>query len=35
MMNISLGVLHSMLHRAKKWIKNTYGAEYEEMKGKE
>ncbi len=35
MMNISLGVLHSMLHRAKKWIKNTYGAEYEEMERKE
>lgn len=31
MMGIRLGVLHSLLHRAKKWIKKTYGAEYEEM----
>ena len=34
-MGIRLAVLHSILHRAKKWIKNTYGAEYEEMKRKE
>lgn len=32
MMGVSIGVLHSMLHRAKKWIRKTYGAEYEEMK---
>ena len=31
MMGIRLAVLHSILHRAKKWIKKTYGAEYEEM----
>ena len=31
MMKIRLGVLHSILHRAKNWIKKTYGAEYEEM----
>ena len=31
MMNIRLGVLHAVLHRAKKWIEKTYGAEYEEM----
>ena len=32
MMGIRLSVLHSILHRAKKWINKTYGAEYEEMK---
>ena len=31
MMDIRLGVLHSILHRAKKWIRKTYGVEYEEM----
>lgn len=31
MMGISLNVLHSILHRAKKWIGKTYGVEYEEM----
>ena len=31
MMGIRLAVLHSLLHRAKKWIRKTYGAEYEEM----
>lgn len=35
MMDVRLGVLHSILHRAKRWIKNTYGAEYEEMKRRE
>ena len=28
---IRLEVLHSLLHRAKKWIKKKYGTEYEEM----
>ena len=31
MMGVRLQVLHSILHRAKKWIAKTYGAEYEEM----
>lgn len=31
MMGIRIEVLHSMLHRAKRWIKKKYGAEYEEM----
>lgn len=31
MMGIRLGTLHAMLHRARKWIRKTYGAEYEEM----
>lgn len=35
MMEIRLGVLHSILHRAKNWIKKTYGVEYEEMNRKE
>ena len=35
MMKIRLGVLHSILHRAKNWIKKTYGVEYEEMNRKE
>lgn len=30
-MGIRLEVLHSLLHRAKKWIKKKYGTEYEEM----
>ena len=34
-MDIRLGVLHSLLHRAKKWIRKTYGVEYEEMNRKE
>lgn len=34
-MDIRLGVLHSILHRAKKWIRKTYGVEYEEMNRKE
>lgn len=32
-MGIHVSVLHSILHRARRWIKKTYGAEYEEMKG--
>ena len=35
MMDIRLGVLHSILHIAKKWIRKTYGVEYEEMNRKE
>ena len=35
MKDIRLGVLHSILHRAKKWIRKTYGVEYEEMNRKE
>ena len=35
MMDIRLGVLHSILHRAKKWIRKTYSVEYEEMNRKE
>ena len=35
LMDIRLGVLHSILHRAKKWIRKTYGVEYEEMNRKE
>ena len=31
LMGIRLEVLHSLLHRAKKWIKKKYGTEYEEM----
>lgn len=30
-MGIRTEVLHSMLHRARKWIKKKYGAEYEEI----
>ena len=30
-MGIRVEVLHSILHRAKKWIKKKYGVEYEEM----
>lgn len=32
MLGIKVNVLHSMLHRAKNWIKKNYNAEYEEMK---
>ena len=35
MMGIKIGVLHSILHRAKVWIRKTYGVEYEEMNRKE
>ena len=35
MMGVRLSVLHSLLHRAKKWIKKNYGAEYEEMSRKD
>ncbi len=31
MMGIRLGTLHGILHRAKKWIRKTYGVEYEEL----
>ena len=31
LMGVRLEVLHSLLHRAKKWIKKKYGTEYEEM----
>lgn len=30
-MGIRLQVLHSLLHRAKKWIRKKYGVEYEEI----
>ncbi|HJA65679.1 hypothetical protein B5F07_15625 [Lachnoclostridium sp. An169] len=30
-MGVSLQVVHSMLHRAREWMKKTYGVEYEEM----
>ena len=30
-MGIRVEVLHSLLHRAKKWIRKKYGVEYEEM----
>ena len=33
-MGIKIGVLHSILHRAKVWIRKTYGVEYEEMSRK-
>lgn len=35
MMGVRIGVLHSILHRAKVWIRKTYGVEYEEMNRKE
>ena len=35
MMGVRLGVLHSILHRAKVWIRKTYGVEYEEMNRRE
>ena len=35
MLGIRTNVLHSMLHRAKNWIKKTYGAEYIEMNKKD
>ena len=31
MMDVKIGVLHSILHRAKVWIRKTYGVEYKEM----
>ena len=31
LMGINLRTLHSLLHRAKNWIKKNYKAEYEEM----
>ena len=31
-MGIRIEVLHSILHRAKNWIKKTFGAEYDELK---
>lgn len=31
MMGMRLGALHTLLSRARKWIKKTYGVEYEEM----
>ena len=34
-MGVRIGVLHSILHRAKVWIRKTYGVEYEEMNRKE
>ena len=33
-MGIKIGVLHSILHRAKVWVRKTYGVEYEEMREK-
>lgn len=33
-MGVKIGVLHSILHRAKAWIRKTYGVEYEEMSRK-
>lgn len=30
-MGISINVLHSLLHRAKEWIRKEYGVEYHEM----
>ena len=30
-MEIRKEVLHALLHRAKKWIRKKFGAEYEEM----
>ena len=34
-MNVRTGTVHSILHRARKWIRKTYGVEYEEMKRKD
>ena len=31
MMGVRLNVLHSILHRAKVWMRKTYGVEYEEI----
>lgn len=31
MMGVRKEVLHALLHRAKKWIRKKFGAEYEEM----
>lgn len=33
-MGMTIQVLHSTLHRAKEWIRKTYGVEYEEMSRK-
>ena len=33
-MGVRIGVLHSILHRAKVWIRKTYSTEYEEMRRK-
>ena len=33
-MGVKIGVLHSILHRAKVWIRKTNGVEYEEMSRK-
>ena len=33
-MGVRIGVLHSILHRAKVWIRKTYGTEYEELRSK-
>ena len=30
-MGVSVEVLHSLLHRAKDWIKKTFGVEYDEL----
>ena len=35
MMGMRLGALHTLLSRARKWIKKTYGVEYEEMNRKD
>ena len=35
MMEIRKEVLHALLHRAKKWIRKKFGAEYEEMQDKD
>ena len=35
LMGIRVETLHSMLHRAKKWINKKYGAEYDEMNREE
>lgn len=34
-MEIRKEVLHALLHRAKKWIRKKFGAEYEEMQDKD
>ena len=35
MMGMRLGALHALLNRARKWIRKTYGVEYEEMNRKD
>lgn len=35
MMDIRLGALHAILNRARKWIRKTYGVEYEELNRKD